>query len=170
MDSSDTLKEVLFKSAETLADVRFHKWESAKGGLGVFFFLEVENPFVQHDEPEEWFSIDDWFASLPVPVDEIRIMTQSQLYPPGPQPAPTPFLDPWLLGAIGAASASLLWLSGASGWCRRWLKVKYKGQMPYYPGDGQEQFVDYVLEKTDPAVMSAMVNTAGNLKAAATEE
>ena len=68
---------------------------------------------------------------------------------------------------------------------------KYKGQMPYYPGDGQEQhgpwlkcngklpasrgnpalsaessvprFVEYVLEKTDPAVMSAMVNTAGPL-------
>ncbi|CAE7469396.1 CLCN5, partial [Symbiodinium necroappetens] len=104
------LKEVLFKSAETLAvspqDVRFHKWESAKGGLGVFFFLEVENPFVQHDEPEEWFSIDDWFASLPVPVDEIRIMTQSQLYPPGPQPAPTPFLDPWLPGAWVASCRS----------------------------------------------------------------
>ncbi|CAE7235146.1 PCSK5 [Symbiodinium sp. CCMP2592] len=171
LDSSDTLKEVLFKSAETLAvspqDVRFHKWESAKGGLGVFFFLEVENPFVQHDEPEEWFSIDDWFASLPVPVDEIRIMTQSQLYPPGPQPAPTPFLDPWLLGAIGAASASLLLLYPLYTF---YFVRKYKGQMPYYPGDGQEQFVDYVLEKTDPAVMSAMVNTAGNLKAAATEE
>ena len=32
------------------------------------------------------FSIDDWFASLPVPVDEIRIMTQSQrgAQPSGP--------------------------------------------------------------------------------------
>ncbi|CAJ1382805.1 unnamed protein product [Effrenium voratum] len=171
LENAETLKTVLRKSAETLAvssqDVRFHRWDSAKEGLGVNFFLEVENPFVQHRNSEEWFNIDEWFASLPVPVDEIRILTQSQLYPAAPPALPSPFLDPFMWGVIGAGSASVLLIYPLYNF---YFVRKYRQQQPYPVSDGQELFVDQILERTDPVVMSAMVHSKGNLKAAAGDD
>ncbi|CAK9108692.1 unnamed protein product [Durusdinium trenchii] len=168
--NAGTLKEVLRKSAETLAvsseDVRFHRWDSAKEGLGVFFFLEVENPFVQHQKSEEWFSIDDWFSSLPVPVDEIRIMTQNQLYPPGAPDLQAPFLDAWTWGFIGAGAASLLLIYPLYSF---YFVRKYRQQYPYQSGEGQELFVDEILDRSDHAVLTAM-SQAGNLKVAAGDD
>lgn len=169
VDNPDTLKAVLRTAAQTLAvspqDVRFHRYEQVEGGLGIYYYLEVENPFLKEDTAEDWFSIETWFAALPVPVDNIIIMSQTQLYPPGPRPPLDPFLQPWMWALIGAGSSSILLLYPMYYF---WFLRKYHEQHPYKPKTGkEEQFMDRVLDKSDPHVLSAMANSTENIKAAA---
>lgn len=100
------LQEVLRVAADTLAvspqDVRFHRWQSHADGLRVHYFLEVENPFLRHRDVEERISIDEWFAALPVPVDSVTALSQSQLYPSPLPPEPEPAIKPWMWAVIAA--------------------------------------------------------------------
>ncbi|CAE8698672.1 unnamed protein product, partial [Polarella glacialis] len=112
LEDADTLRTVLRVAAETLAvspqDVRFHRWDSALSGLAVYYYLEVENPFLKRADAKDWITIDKWFAALPVPIDDVLVLSYGQLYPSPVMPKPAPLLEPWIWAMIGAGAASLI--------------------------------------------------------------
>ena len=98
------VQQILRLSAQTLAvgpnDVRFHRWDSINDGLGIYYYLEAENPYLQRTSLEDMSSIDDWFASLPVPIDSVTVLSYTQLYPPPAPVRPEAFIKPWMWAAF----------------------------------------------------------------------
>mmetsp|Transcript_66126 Transcript_66126/g.132701 ORF Transcript_66126/g.132701 Transcript_66126/m.132701 type:complete len:501 (+) Transcript_66126:458-1960(+) len=159
---TELLTGVLLVSAQILAvspqDVRFYRWETAYDGMGIMYFLEVENPFLRWRVVQEELDIDRWFAMLPVPVDSVRVLAKEMVEPPPVPPEPEPFLQPWMWAVIGAGSAALVILYPMY---RIYFLRKHFEKSNYRPNTKREaEFVEYILDSAPEKAINTMAKNA----------
>lgn len=160
LEKLQMLQTVLRVAAETLAvspqDVRFHRWDPADDGLKVFYYLEVENPFLTMADVKEDSKIDQWFAALPVPVDSVTPLSHSRLYPSDPRAIPEPFIKWWMWCVMAAIFATVCI---AYPMYRIYFIRKHYQMHPYRPRlENQEDFIDEVVMQAPPPMLKNLLH------------
>lgn len=156
-DNSSTLQDILRISAETLSvaasDVMFHRWDAAREGMGVDYYVEVENPFLTSDDVEA-IPIDNWFRVLPVPVDAVTVISYARLYPEPVPPLPEPLIRPWMWVAITVVATAIFILYPLYNFyflARHFEKSRYSIDVTKHP-----PFMEEVLKNTPNARLTQM--------------
>lgn len=151
----DLLQQILQVAAELLRvspqDVRFHQWDEANF-FGVYYYFEVANPFLKLDEVDERFTIDQWFGAMPVPVDKVSALSQSEMHPPPLAEKPEPLLPPWAWAAMIGGLAGLAIICPLYHF---YFIRKHWELTPYRPDTfGQPQFVEHILKEAPDKVIN----------------
>jgi len=168
LENPDLLRSILLVAAEILAvspqDVRFFRWEPTSLGLGILYYLQVENPFLRRRDVRAQLDIDRWFAALPVPVDDVEVLSRSQIDPPPVMPKPEPLLSPWIWALIGAGAGCLLILYPLYHF---YFVRKHFEKTPYRPNTKREaQFVQHVLDHAPEKAIVTLAEQANEARAA----
>eukprot|EP00928_Gymnodinium_smaydae_P045409 TRINITY_DN30274_c0_g1_i1.p1 TRINITY_DN30274_c0_g1~~TRINITY_DN30274_c0_g1_i1.p1 ORF type:complete len:618 (+),score=145.12 TRINITY_DN30274_c0_g1_i1:130-1983(+) len=158
------LPQLLLRIAsQTLAvspqDVRFLKWEAGDMNLSVNYYLDVENPFMDPADVQA-ITIDKWFAAMPIPVDQVRVMSHSELYPPPRPEKVESFMQPWMWGLIAAGVTSAIVIYPMYHYY--FIKMHFR-KVNYKPKQNRKvEFVQTILDQAPDTAMRMVSREGGD--------
>eukprot|EP00927_Polykrikos_kofoidii_P068062 TRINITY_DN63457_c0_g1_i1.p1 TRINITY_DN63457_c0_g1~~TRINITY_DN63457_c0_g1_i1.p1 ORF type:complete len:582 (+),score=80.81 TRINITY_DN63457_c0_g1_i1:89-1834(+) len=157
LDQQHLVDSLLIGSAETLAvsreDVHFVKWEIAQTDLSVGYFMEVQNPFLRREDVRNGIPIDKWFAILPVPVDDVWVLSAAQLYPTPYFPPEESIFKPWMFAVLGGVIASGLVFYPMYHY---YFMPRHFQMTPYVPRKNDVAFLETVLQNAPEKMIHAL--------------